>query len=586
MIAVTTQFKNHPCFSKHWSGLEGSKPITLIIGKNNTGKSHLLELVKALTLTPLGKLSWDIKAEARLDESSLKQAFPPGRSNSSIPGNYWDHHGVHYIGKIATWTKQASAISDIDLEEGELTDMYAAHERAKEFRQQCLDDLFQKSTHLLHGKQFKHLLADRDIQIEKRSDDLALQPNGTGATNIIRKFINSADANFPRELVQINLLKALNKVFGNDGHFLEITVQHHDSKSEDGSSEWWEINLKEEHKGLIPLSKSGSGLKTIFLVLLNLIVIPKIENKKVENYVFAFEELENNLHPSLLRRLLDYIQSYTRQREFGSTSSHPQVFLTTHSNVALDYFAGYTNAQIIHVSHDGKSARTHTVSNSANQLSILRDLGSKPSDLLQANGIIWVEGPSDRIYFNRWIELWSDGEYQEGRHYQCMFYGGGLLSNLQATSEEDATKELINLMKINPNSIVVSDSDKHSSRAWLKPRVKRIENEFADLDQDHNFHWILAAREVENYLTGDLINKVIQRPIANLEAPEQYESFFPKKSTPDESYMETKLNRKSFDKTDLAIATTPHMTKATLATRFDLDASMTKVISLIKTWNQ
>ncbi len=33
--------------------------------------------------------------------------------------------------------------------------------------------------------------------------------------------------------------------------------------------------------------------------------------------------------------------------------------------------------------------------------SILSDIGFKASDILQANGVIWVEGPSDRIYINR-----------------------------------------------------------------------------------------------------------------------------------------------------------------------------------------
>ena len=32
---------------------------------------------------------------------------------------------------------------------------------------------------------------------------------------------------------------------------------------------------------------------------------------------------------------------------------------------------------------------------------LVDDLGIKASDILQSNGIIWVEGPSDRIYINK-----------------------------------------------------------------------------------------------------------------------------------------------------------------------------------------
>lgn len=58
------------------------------------------------------------------------------------------------------------------------------------------------------------------------------------------------------------------------------------------------------------------------------------------------------------------------------------VFLTTHSNVALDFFAGDGLAQIIHVSHDGESARTQTIDQSSKRLGVIWDLGTRPSDLL------------------------------------------------------------------------------------------------------------------------------------------------------------------------------------------------------------
>ena len=32
---------------------------------------------------------------------------------------------------------------------------------------------------------------------------------------------------------------------------------------------------------------------------------------------------------------------------------------------------------------------------------VLDDLGAKASDIFQSNGIIWVEGPSDRIYIKK-----------------------------------------------------------------------------------------------------------------------------------------------------------------------------------------
>ena len=91
-------------------------------------------------------------------------------------------------------------------------------------------------------------------------------------------------------------------------------------------------SISEKTKGLISLSRSGSGLKTIILVLLNLLVVPKIKNAGESLFTFAFEELENNLHPALLRRLFQYLENYVVNKK-------ATIFLTTHSSIALDFFA-------------------------------------------------------------------------------------------------------------------------------------------------------------------------------------------------------------------------------------------------------
>jgi len=118
---------------------------------------------------------------------------------------------------------------------------------------------------------------------------------------------------------------------------------------------------------LIPLSKSGSGLKTVFLVLLNLLVVPKIEQKEKSLFTFAFEELENNLHPALLRRLFQYLEDYAIKEK-------ATIFLTTHSSIALDFFGVSDNAQIIRVLHDGESAHTKTVHTHSNLRSLFKTL--------------------------------------------------------------------------------------------------------------------------------------------------------------------------------------------------------------------
>ena len=82
-----------------------------------------------------------------------------------------------------------------------------------------------------------------------------------------------------------------------------------------------EIFLREGPHNLIPLSQTGSGIKTVLLILLNLVVYPKLVFKKpLSQFIFAFEELENNLHPAVQRRLFLYLRRKP-EPEGAATSS-------------------------------------------------------------------------------------------------------------------------------------------------------------------------------------------------------------------------------------------------------------------------
>ena len=426
------------------------------------------------------------------------------------------------------------------------------------------------------GKNFRRLYADRDIRPELATKELKLSTDGLGATNIIRRYIVSSSPRLPRELIQEKLLDALGLIFGSDGQFTELQIKVHDENDVGYPNEHWEIYLGETNKGLISLSRSGSGLKTIILVLLNLLVIPEIEGKPKKSYVFAFEELENNLHPALLRRLFQYLEYYVLKEK-------ATIFLTTHSSVALDFFGISEAAQIIHVLHDGKSARGRVIKAHFDQLGVISELGAKPSDLLQANGIIWVEGPSDCIYINRLIDIFSNNSLLEGRDYQCAFYGGSLLARTQFTSPEEAETELVNLFRINPNIIVVCDGDRKGPRARIKDRVRRINKEVRAIPE--SVIWITQAREIENYLPGAVIASALG--IKSLPDPGQYELFSPRKGAAvGSSYIETKIHRSSIDKMDLAIQSAPYMTKDAMLRRFDISVQLNMIITSIRKWNE
>ena len=85
--------------------------------------------------------------------------------------------------------------------------------------------------------------------------------NGNGITRIITNYLNRSE--YEENLIKDEFLSKLNEIMGEDATFTEIITQ----QVETANGTKWEIFLREEGKGRISLSNSGSGLKTILMIL-------------------------------------------------------------------------------------------------------------------------------------------------------------------------------------------------------------------------------------------------------------------------------------------------------------------------------
>ena len=456
------------------------KPINIIIGKNNIGKSSILDILEMIYGSKTIGTKERIFLAKIISDDLVKSVFDPSIYNGSINGNHYEY-GKQFIGKTITFqklNKKNQVVSDFELYNKELPIEHISKwstisEKVK-----------------IEPKITKRILAERNIFPESNDNIMEVDSNGNGVTRIITNFLNRNQ--YDESLVRDKLLSKLNDIMGEDITFTEIITQQIDTES----STKWEIFLREEGKGRIALSNSGSGLKTILMVLVYTILIPSVEGKNISNYIFLFEELENNLHPSLQRRLLKYLEELTNDGAI--------FFLTTHSNVTLDAYQNSDLINIFHLQKDNNEVIIHNITNKIQKNSILNDLGVKASDLLQSNGIIWVEGPSDRIYINKWLEMISLGELREGKDYQCVFYGGRLLSHLSLKEEE----ELINLMNVNRHAIIILDSDKKNINSSLNKTKKRL---LYEAKKNGILIWVTKGREIENYIPEKLLKKYYGR---------------------------------------------------------------------------
>ena len=281
MIADSIYFKGDPCFKLQWSGLGTTKPINVIIGRNNSGKSRFLDFVRALcepslTENKLLDINCRLKARGVLEEGDLRRAFPENTSGGSLTGNHWQDHGKHFVGAQVEWEFRPSGeVSNLEIGQGHPMDRnpptHFIHPsqipNVSRIRESAIKIVLSLATHELNGKTFRRLLSDRDIQSAPANAALDLASNGTGATNIVMRFMLSSDPSYQREVIQEKLLSGLNEILGNDAQFTEIQPIVHDEKSEQEPEVDWEIYLGEDKKGLVPISSSGSGLKTVLLVL-------------------------------------------------------------------------------------------------------------------------------------------------------------------------------------------------------------------------------------------------------------------------------------------------------------------------------
>ena len=138
------------------------------------------------------------------------------------------------------------------------------------------------------------------------------------------------------------------------------------------------------------------------------------------------------------------------------------------------------------------------------------------------------------------------------------------------------------MFRINPNIVVICDGDRSGHGKHVKDRVRRIRSEVQKIPGAHI--WVTSAREIENYLPGEVLSKAIG--VNSLPDPEQYLPFFPRKSSPSSSYVEKRMKRKGIDKVELAILSGPHFKKAKMEARFDWKTQMDQIVERIESWNK
>lgn len=226
---------------------------------------------------------------------------------------------------------------------------------------------------------------------------------------------------------------------------------------------------------------------------------------------FLLEEPDVYMHPAMQKDLVAYLQALTRP------PTNHQFFVSTHSpyliNEAVVAAARGPGVRpkIFRLRYREPNGTEVEEAQLTDTPAVLLDLGHRPSDVLFPNGIVWVEGPSDRTYIKFWLDEWARQRRRPrirwGRDCEILCYGGSNLPHLDAAAHELAADEasLDKLCFTRRDVAIVMDRD--NGLVGKRAAAKREAIRRCEADPGRRLALVVGrnAKEIEDYVPDRLL---------------------------------------------------------------------------------
>jgi len=212
----------------------------------------------------------------------------------------------------------------------------------------------------------------------------------------------------------------------------------------------------------IDLHDMGSGIEQLLMIACALI-------SESQGSLILIETPEHHLHPGAQRTLLQFIRENLKDN---------QILITTHSPVLLSQRD--LTMHVVTMTNEG--TKVQKVEELEDLSEALSELGSRNSDLLFADFVLFIEGTSDEKIIKAWAK--TLGIDFDSKNIFCISIGGSRNFDYYANSD---VLQRISLKSPIPHLFIIDRDEKSNDT------VQKIQ------DLVKNLH-ILKRREIENYL--------------------------------------------------------------------------------------
>lgn len=139
-------------------------------------------------------------------------------------------------------------------------------------------------------------------------------------------------------------------------------------------------------------------------------------------------------------------------------------------------------------------------------------------------------------------------------------------------------QESVSIFKVNRNAAVVIDSDKRAEGSQLNNTKERMIREVQDIG---GLAWITKGREIENYISREVVATWLKKDKAHVNQVGQYDDFFDYLNGLDGG----KGDHFRGQKPVLAELIASHMTKENIGQILDLAKRLDELCVAIRRWN-